>query len=112
MTQAMAPLGVHSGAYVVDLANGRVLFDDRGRVPRNPASVEKLYTLTTVLARFGLDGTLETQVYAQGTLEPHGVFHGDLYLYGGGDPTFGDYAYINAQLRRDRDDRSERSPAS
>ena len=61
----MKPLGGHSGAYVVDLANGEVLFDDRGSVARNPASVEKLYTLTTVLARFGLDGTLQTSVYAR-----------------------------------------------
>ena len=27
MTRAMKPLGGHSGAYVVDLANGEVLFE-------------------------------------------------------------------------------------
>jgi D-alanyl-D-alanine carboxypeptidase/D-alanyl-D-alanine-endopeptidase (penicillin-binding protein 4) len=94
MTKAMATLGGHSGAYVVDLANGEVLFDEGGSVPRNPASVEKLYTLSTALDRFGLNGTLQTSVYGAGTLGSHGVFHGTLYLRGGGDPTFGDAAFI------------------
>ncbi len=96
MSKAMKPLGGHSGAYVVDLANGEVLFDDDGSVPRNPASVEKLYTLTTVLERFGLDGTLKTSVYGAGRLEPDGVFDGNLYLRGGGDPTFGSASFIKA----------------
>jgi D-alanyl-D-alanine carboxypeptidase/D-alanyl-D-alanine-endopeptidase (penicillin-binding protein 4) len=94
VTQAMTPLGDHSGVYAVDLATGQVLLDEAASVPRNPASVEKLYTLTTALARFGLDGTLTTAVYAVGTLYPGGVFRGNLYLHGGGDPTFGDSAFI------------------
>ena len=95
MARAMAPLGGHSGAEVVDLANGQVLYSDSPTTPRNPASVEKLYTLSTVLGRFGLDGTLRTSVYADGTVEPGGVFDGDIYLVGGGDPTFGDQHFIN-----------------
>ena len=63
-------------------------------MPRNPASVEKLYTLSTVLARFGLDGTLQTSIYGVGKLGSHGRFRGNLYLRGGGDPTFGDAAFI------------------
>jgi D-alanyl-D-alanine carboxypeptidase/D-alanyl-D-alanine-endopeptidase (penicillin-binding protein 4) len=89
----MKPLGGHSSAYAVDLANGEVLFDDDALIPRNPASVEKLYTLTTALVRFGLDGTLQTSIYGEGTLEPGGLFVGNLYLRGGGDPTFGDAAF-------------------
>jgi D-alanyl-D-alanine carboxypeptidase/D-alanyl-D-alanine-endopeptidase (penicillin-binding protein 4) len=96
MAAAMKPLGGHSGAYVVDLANGEVLFDDDGLVPRNPASVEKLYTLSTALDRFGLEGTLQTRVYAVGQQDSRGLFVGDLYLRGGGDPTFGDAAFIKA----------------
>ena len=95
MAGAMAPLGGHSGAEVVDLANGQVLYSDSPTIPRNPASVEKLYTLSTVLARFGLDGTLSTAVYADGTIGPTGVFNGDIYLRGGGDPTFGDQHFID-----------------
>jgi serine-type D-Ala-D-Ala carboxypeptidase/endopeptidase (penicillin-binding protein 4) len=93
---AMKPLGADSGVYAVDLATGQVLYDDAATIPRNPASVEKLYTLTTALARFGPSGTLATSVYADGTLYPDGSFRGNLYLRGGGDPTFGDRHFIRA----------------
>jgi D-alanyl-D-alanine carboxypeptidase/D-alanyl-D-alanine-endopeptidase (penicillin-binding protein 4) len=96
LANAMRPLGGGSGAYVVDLATGQVLFDEEGSIPRAPASVEKLYTLATVLARLGPERTLSTQVYASGAVDSHGVLHGNLYLRGGGDPTFGDRAFIDA----------------
>jgi D-alanyl-D-alanine carboxypeptidase/D-alanyl-D-alanine-endopeptidase (penicillin-binding protein 4) len=96
MAKAMTPLGPHSGAYAVDLENGEVLFDDDAAVPRNPASVEKLYTLTTALDRFGLNGTLQTDVYGSGQLEAGGLYRGTIYLRGGGDPTFGSPAFIKA----------------
>jgi len=91
---AMKPLGADSGIYAVDLATGQVLYDDAATTPRNPASVEKLYTLTTALARFGLKGRLTTSVYADGRLYSDGTFRGDLYLRGGGDPTFGGRHFI------------------
>src|SRR5215211_5669723 len=47
-------------------------------------------TLTlAALARFGTGGTLGTEVLGTGWLGDDGVWHGDLYLRGGGDPTFG-----------------------
>jgi D-alanyl-D-alanine carboxypeptidase/D-alanyl-D-alanine-endopeptidase (penicillin-binding protein 4) len=95
LSAAMKPLGSDSGAYAVDLDTGQVLFDEDGATPRNPASVEKLYTLTTALALFGPSGTLKTSVYGVGTLEPGGVWDGNLYLRGGGDPTFGDVQFID-----------------
>lgn len=93
MAKAMKPLGGNSSVYAINLDNGQVIYDDDATVARNPASVEKLYTLTTVLAKFGPEGTLQTTVYGQGKLEPGGLFVGDLYLRGGGDPTFGDLAF-------------------
>ena len=93
VAKALKPLGGHSGAYAVDLDNGQVLLDQDGSVARNPASVEKLFTLTTALARFGLAGTLQTSVYAEGKFEADGLFVGNLYLRGGGDPTFGDLPF-------------------
>jgi D-alanyl-D-alanine carboxypeptidase/D-alanyl-D-alanine-endopeptidase (penicillin-binding protein 4) len=93
MAKAMKPLGGDSSAYAIDLDNGQVLYDDNATVPRNPASVEKLYTLTTALAKFGPNATLQTTVYAEGHFEADGLFVGNLYLRGGGDPTFGDLAF-------------------
>ena len=103
LTAAMKPLGHHSSAYVFDLATGEVLFDDDGSVPRYPASVEKLYTLTTVLDKFGIDGTLQTSVYGVGSRSSDGVWHGNLYLRGGGDPTFGDRAFNTANYQTGTD---------
>jgi D-alanyl-D-alanine carboxypeptidase/D-alanyl-D-alanine-endopeptidase (penicillin-binding protein 4) len=78
-----------SGGYVLDTTTGRTLASVRADVPRIPASVNKLYTTSTALLRFGPDATLQTRVLGVGTLDDAGAWDGDLYLRGGGDPTFG-----------------------
>jgi D-alanyl-D-alanine carboxypeptidase/D-alanyl-D-alanine-endopeptidase (penicillin-binding protein 4) len=78
---------------VVDLSAGRALFSVRATTKRPPASVEKLYTTVAVLRRLGPDARLQTTVLGTGHLGAGGVWHGDLYLRGGGDPTFGDSAF-------------------
>ena len=60
---------------------------------RPPASVEKLFTTVAVLSRLGADTRLTTDVLGTGHLGRGGKWHGDLYLRGGGDPTFGDGAF-------------------
>ncbi|HEV3378875.1 MAG TPA: D-alanyl-D-alanine carboxypeptidase/D-alanyl-D-alanine-endopeptidase, partial [Thermoleophilaceae bacterium] len=47
------------------------------------------FVAATALARFGTEGTLGTEVLGRGELDEEGVWRGDLYLRGGGDPTFG-----------------------
>jgi D-alanyl-D-alanine carboxypeptidase/D-alanyl-D-alanine-endopeptidase (penicillin-binding protein 4) len=85
----LSAAGGASGAQVVDLDTGRTLFAASARVGRLPASVEKLYTTSTALLRFGPAATLSTQVLGVGSLDRSGGWHGTLYLKGGGDPTFG-----------------------
>jgi serine-type D-Ala-D-Ala carboxypeptidase/endopeptidase (penicillin-binding protein 4) len=85
----MRHAGVFSGAFVRDLDGQRTLFSSKPDGPRAPASVEKLYTTAAALMRFGPDGTLSTSVAGRGFLDPDGVWRGDLYLRGGGDPTLG-----------------------
>jgi D-alanyl-D-alanine carboxypeptidase/D-alanyl-D-alanine-endopeptidase (penicillin-binding protein 4) len=75
---------------VYDMTAHATLFDARGAVARAPASVEKLYTTTAVLRTLGPSATLQTQVLGSGHLGPGGVWHGNLYLKGSGDPTLGD----------------------
>ncbi len=89
LTADMQAAGPASGAYVVDLTTGQALFSAAAGVPRLPASVEKLYTTSTVLLRFGSAARLATSVLGVGTLSPLGIWDGALYLRGGGDPTFG-----------------------
>ncbi|MGA9859535.1 MAG: D-alanyl-D-alanine carboxypeptidase [Solirubrobacteraceae bacterium] len=88
LSLGMREAGRYSGALVVDLQTGQTLFSANARVGRLPASVEKLYTTTTALQRFGPNATLSTSLLGQGTMS-QGTFTGTLYLRGGGDPTFG-----------------------
>jgi serine-type D-Ala-D-Ala carboxypeptidase/endopeptidase (penicillin-binding protein 4) len=80
--------GAGSGAVVVDLDVGREIYARRPAVPRMPASVQKLYTSATTLRRLGATGRLTTSVLAQTEPDAVGIVNGDLYLRGGGDPTF------------------------
>jgi D-alanyl-D-alanine carboxypeptidase/D-alanyl-D-alanine-endopeptidase (penicillin-binding protein 4) len=81
--------GGSNGALVVDMNTGQTLYSYKASVGRLPASNEKIYTTSTALLRFGPTATLPTTIYGAGTLGPDGTFTGDLYLQGGGDPSFG-----------------------
>jgi D-alanyl-D-alanine carboxypeptidase/D-alanyl-D-alanine-endopeptidase (penicillin-binding protein 4) len=85
----MRHAGPSSGADVVDLATGQTIYELRPSTPRIPASVEKLYTTSTVLAKFGPATQLLTSVLGTGAMNDKGVWTGNLYIHGGGDPTFG-----------------------
>lgn len=89
LVQRLGQAGGRSGAYVVDLTTGQSLFAASPDVPRLPASVQKLYTTSTALLRFGPIATLTTSLLGQGTIDPFGSWNGTLYLRGAGDPTFG-----------------------
>jgi D-alanyl-D-alanine carboxypeptidase/D-alanyl-D-alanine-endopeptidase (penicillin-binding protein 4) len=87
----MRAAGPFSGAYVVDVSSDRprAVFRWRQKASRILASNTKLFTTTAALSRFGVEGTLGTEVLGTGELDTEGVFSGSLYLRGGGDPTFG-----------------------
>jgi D-alanyl-D-alanine carboxypeptidase/D-alanyl-D-alanine-endopeptidase (penicillin-binding protein 4) len=91
--------GGSSAAYVVDLDTGEVLYSSGSQVPHLPASVEKLYTTSTALRRFGANATLTTQMLGSGSLAG-GTWHGTLVLRGGGDPTFGSSTFDRANYGR------------
>jgi serine-type D-Ala-D-Ala carboxypeptidase/endopeptidase (penicillin-binding protein 4) len=94
LNQGMQQVGSASGAYVQDLTTGAQLYADNAHVGRLPASVEKLYTTSTVLSKFGTAARLSTQVLGNGQVQ-NGVFVGTLYLRGAGDPTFGSAGFIH-----------------
>jgi D-alanyl-D-alanine carboxypeptidase/D-alanyl-D-alanine-endopeptidase (penicillin-binding protein 4) len=89
----LAVAGPASGAYVYDLTTGREVFSERAGIGRPPASVEKLYTSVALLTRLGPGAHLHTSVLGTGSLGPGGVWDGDLYLRGGGDPTLASPAF-------------------
>jgi D-alanyl-D-alanine carboxypeptidase/D-alanyl-D-alanine-endopeptidase (penicillin-binding protein 4) len=57
-----------------------------------PASNTKLVVTAVATAMLGPDFTVRTSIYGTGPLEA-GVLHGDLVLYGRGDPTFSRRCY-------------------
>jgi D-alanyl-D-alanine carboxypeptidase/D-alanyl-D-alanine-endopeptidase (penicillin-binding protein 4) len=88
--------GSRSGAYVYDVSTHTPLFAANATRASPPASVEKLYTSTTSLLLLGPEARLNTTVLGAGTLDAEGTWQGDLYLRGGGDPTFGSGAFIRS----------------
>jgi D-alanyl-D-alanine carboxypeptidase/D-alanyl-D-alanine-endopeptidase (penicillin-binding protein 4) len=86
--------GSGSGAYVYDLSTATPLFAKRSTVAHPPASVEKLYTATAALELMGPQETLSTSILGVGHLDPGGHWIGNLYLHGGGDPTFGSPLFV------------------
>jgi D-alanyl-D-alanine carboxypeptidase/D-alanyl-D-alanine-endopeptidase (penicillin-binding protein 4) len=96
LTAGIRAAGASSSAYVLDLTTGQTLFSSRPDTPRLPASVEKVYTTSTTLLKFGPSATLTTSVLGSGRITADGTFVGTLYLQGGGDPTFGSSSFDSA----------------
>jgi D-alanyl-D-alanine carboxypeptidase/D-alanyl-D-alanine-endopeptidase (penicillin-binding protein 4) len=91
----MRGAGAHSGAYVRDATTGKVLFSSHSTTPRILASNTKLFTSSAILAKLGPAATFPTELEGDGTQDAEtGVYTGNIYLRGGGDPTFGTRAFI------------------
>jgi D-alanyl-D-alanine carboxypeptidase/D-alanyl-D-alanine-endopeptidase (penicillin-binding protein 4) len=75
-----------SGAVVVDLETGKLLFARHPDLPLAPASNEKLTVSFTALRELGTSYRFRTEILGRGYQED-GVWHGDVFLKGFGDPT-------------------------
>jgi D-alanyl-D-alanine carboxypeptidase/D-alanyl-D-alanine-endopeptidase (penicillin-binding protein 4) len=75
------------GIKVVSLDNGRVLFEENAAKLLRPASNMKLYTVAAALDRLSPDYRFSTSVYANTRPDAAGVVHGNLTIYGRGDPS-------------------------
>jgi D-alanyl-D-alanine carboxypeptidase/D-alanyl-D-alanine-endopeptidase (penicillin-binding protein 4) len=89
LASQMRYAGGGSGALAVDLDSGRTIYAKRPDRGRTPASVEKLYTTSTALTLYGVEGHLTTRLLGDVGVDPGGVLIGNLYVRGGGDPNFG-----------------------
>ena len=84
-TPELAPATV--GIKVASLDTGRVLFEENAHKLLRPASNMKLYTVAAALDRLSPDFRFTTSVYAAARPDRAGVVHGDLTIYGRGDPS-------------------------
>jgi D-alanyl-D-alanine carboxypeptidase/D-alanyl-D-alanine-endopeptidase (penicillin-binding protein 4) len=86
-----------AGLVVKDTKTGRTLCSMNPAADLTLASNTKLFTTTTVLGRLGPERRFVTRVFPSGRIR-NGVLRGDLYLKGGGDPTLGTSAFLDAYL--------------
>ena len=89
-----------SSALAVDLQSGKIVYAHNPRVPRAPASNEKLAVAFAALTALGPWYRIETAVLGHGRLRD-GVWTGALVLRGRGDPTLSraDLAALATQIR-------------
>jgi serine-type D-Ala-D-Ala carboxypeptidase/endopeptidase (penicillin-binding protein 4) len=86
------------GVKVISLATGKTVFERNADKLMKPASNAKLYTASLALDRLGPDYRMITSFYAPSKPDADGTIHGDLLVYGRGDPSFaarfndGDYS--------------------
>ena len=90
---AMDQASSRSGAYVYDTTDHKPLFARKAKKRRILASNTKLFTTSATLNRFGARGRFTTAVLGDRLPDRQGVVHGDLYLQGGGDPSFGSTSF-------------------
>ena len=76
------------GIKAVSLDNGRIVFEENAAKLLRPASNMKIYTVAAAIDRLTPDYRFSTSVFAPGKPDAAGVIHGDLRIYGRGDPSF------------------------
>jgi D-alanyl-D-alanine carboxypeptidase/D-alanyl-D-alanine-endopeptidase (penicillin-binding protein 4) len=76
------------GIKVVSLDSDQPLFEYNANRLLKPASNAKLYTTALALDRLGPDYRIRTSVYSKSNPDSTGVVHGDLIVFGRGDPCF------------------------
>lgn len=80
--------GATWGISVVSLESGATIFATNAARPLIPASNVKLFTAALALDRLGPEHRVRTSLLAAGLPDAAGSLHGDLTVYGRGDPTF------------------------
>ncbi len=77
------------GIKVVTVGSGHTLYQHHANDLFIPASNTKLYTTSLALHTLGASYRFTTSLYASRHVGAHGVLHGNLILYGHGDPSLG-----------------------
>jgi D-alanyl-D-alanine carboxypeptidase/D-alanyl-D-alanine-endopeptidase (penicillin-binding protein 4) len=87
-----------TGAIVLDLQTGSMLFAHNPRLPLRPASNEKLATTYAALSALGPSFRIETDVLGEGQ-QSGATWQGNLVLKGYGDPALS-FAQVNSLARQ------------
>lgn len=82
------------GIKVWDLRRDEEIFSHGAGAPFMMASTAKIFTAGAALSLLGSDFRVATEIWTSGICTAEGVLQGDLYIKGGGDPSFGNADYI------------------
>lgn len=77
---------IHVGVFVQSLSTGRVYYSKNANDFFAPASVQKLFTVTTALKKLGPNFEFPTRLMTDGFIS-QGILHGDLIFQFSGDPS-------------------------
>lgn len=80
--------GASLAVSVVDLTSGKKVVQHNADLSLAPASVMKLVTTSSALVLLGKDFRFLTKVMYDSDISSDGVLNGNIYIVGGGDPTF------------------------
>jgi D-alanyl-D-alanine carboxypeptidase/D-alanyl-D-alanine-endopeptidase (penicillin-binding protein 4) len=75
--------------YAVDTKTNQVLVEENSEKSFIPASCMKVVTTAAALSLLGPDMRFETKLQYDGHIDQNGTLHGNIYIYGGGDPCLG-----------------------
>lgn len=82
--------GGSGGFTVLDGSTGKTIAESSGTTARPLGSTAKLLSTAAALRTLGAGHALTTSVSLEPNYAPGGVLDGDVYLFGGGDPTLGE----------------------
>ena len=82
------------GFVAVNLDNGSIITEHNSYRAMIPASIQKLLTTSNALSTLGSDYRFKTRIAYTGEII-EGTLHGDIVIYGGGDPTFNSKYFPN-----------------
>ncbi|MCX6351270.1 MAG: D-alanyl-D-alanine carboxypeptidase/D-alanyl-D-alanine-endopeptidase [Bacteroidetes bacterium] len=77
------------GYSVISAKTGKTLLSRNEKNCLTPASTLKTLTTIAALSILGKDYTFKTRLQYAGRISKDSVLHGDVYIIGGGDPSFG-----------------------
>src|SRR3989338_487909 len=85
LTKNIKP-GIHFGIIVQSMNTGRIYYSKNAHQFFLPASVQKIFTVTTALVNLGPTYHFPTRLLTDGSIH-NGVLHGDLIFQFNGDPS-------------------------
>lgn len=77
------------GLYIKNLSTGKIISELNAEQSLTPASVMKIPTTVAALSLLGKDFRFTTKLGYSGEIDKGGNLKGNIFIIGGGDPTFG-----------------------